>query len=250
FLGLKKDDEVEFDISKVYTEAERTAQLLDSSEEEAKAAKGTFILKVTTISHTDPAELNQELFDRVFGKDTVKTEEEFTNKVKDTIAENYKRESDHFLEHTIEDHFIEHTKINLPEDFLKNWLKRSSDGQVTDTVLEKEFESYKRGLLWDLVKNRIAEDNNIKVESDEVRNRAKELIVAQFGGQAFAEQIQDKLDGIADNYLANENGQNFMKLYHQIRNEKILNYIKENITIAEKKVSVEEFKKLVETHKH
>ena len=128
--------------------------------------------------------------------------------------------------------------------------KTSSRGEVTDEVLEKEFELYKRGLKWDLVKNRIAEDNKISVEADEVREKAKDLIISQFGGRAFAEQISDKLDGIADNYLQNENGQNFMKIYNQLRAEKILKFIREKITVQEKKVSVEEFKKIVSEHKH
>ena len=250
FIGLKKDDEVEFDIRKIYKDANLTAELLDQASEEASKASGNYILKVNTISRTEPAELNQELFDRVFGKDAVKNEVEFATKIKETIAENYKRETDHFLEHHIEDHFIANTAINLPDDFLKTWLKMSSKGQVTDSVLEKEFEEYRRGLKWDLVKNRIADDNKIKVEADEVRAKAKDMIISQFGGQAFAAQISDKLDGIADNYLQNENGQNFMKLYNQLRAEKILTYIRENITVKEKKVTLDEFKKIVEEHKH
>jgi trigger factor len=250
FIGLKKDDAVEFEISKLFKDPELTAQLLGVSPDEAKSAKGRYILKVSTISRTEPAELNQELFDRVFGKDAVKTDEEFITKIKDTISENYKRESDHFFEHHIEDYYVENTEINLPDNFLKAWLKTSSRGEVTDDVLEKEFDQYKRGLKWDLVKNRIAEDNKIAVDAEEVRTKAKELIIAQFGGQAFAEQISDRLDGIADNYLQNENGQNFMKLYNQLRAEKILKHIREKITVEEKKVTVDEFKKIVEEHKH
>jgi trigger factor len=250
FIGLKKDDEVEFEISKLYSDEALIAQLLGQTPEEAKQAKGKYILKVNTISRTEPAELNQELFDRVFGKDAVRSEEEFIAKIKETIGENYKRESDHFFEHHIEDYYVEHTNINLPDNFLKTWLKTSSRGEVTDEVLEKEFEHYKRSLKWDLVKNRIAEDNKISVEADEVRAKAKDLIIAQFGGKAFAEQISDKLDGIADNYLQNENGQNFMKIYNQLRAEKILGLIREKITVQEKKVTVEEFKKIVQEHKH
>ena len=164
FVGLKKDDGVEFDIAKVFSDPEFTAQLLGVSPDEAKSANGRYIFKVNTISRTEPAELNQELFDRVFGKDSVKTEEEFTTKIKDTIGENYKRESDHFFEHHIEDYYVEHTEINLPDNFLKAWLKTSSKGEVTDDVLETEFDHYKRGLKWDLVKNRIAEDHKITVE--------------------------------------------------------------------------------------
>jgi len=250
FIGLKKEDEVTFEIGKMFTDDQLTAELMGQSPDEVKGLKGSYVFKVDTLSRTQPSELNQELFDRVFGKDLVKNEEEFIAKIKETIGENYKRESDHFLEHHIEDYFIANTPINLPDDFLKVWLKSSGKGEVTDEVLEKEFEDYKRGLKWDLVKNRIAEDNKITVEADEVRAKAKDLIVSQFGGQAFAAQISDKLDGIADNYLQNDNGQNFMKLYNQLRSEKILKYIRENISVQEKEVTVEEFKKIAEEHKH
>ena len=251
FIGLKKDDTVEFDIDKVFSDKAGKARLLGlSSEAEAEAINGPFVFTVATVSRIEDAKAGQELFDRVFGKESVTNEEEFINKVRETVAENYKRESDHFLEHNIEDHLIKHTRINLPEDFLRSWLKNSGEGKVTDDVLDKEFDSYKRGLVWDLIRNKIAEDNTIKVETEEVRNKAKELIVAQFGGQAFAEQMKDRLEGIADNYLSNEDGQNFMRLFHQLRNQKIIDYIKENISISEKKVSVDEFKKIVATHEH
>lgn len=249
FIGIKKEDEIEFDITKAFDQ-ETLETILNVSAEEAKAVSGKYIFKVNNISRVEPAEINQELFDRVFGMGAVTNEEEFITKIKETIGENYKRESDHFLDHHIEDYFIENTAINLPDQFLKSWLKVSSKGQVTDSVLDQEFDSYARGIKWDLVKNKIAEDNKITVDAEAVRQKAKEMIMAQFGGQAFAEQLGDKLDGITENYLSGENGQNFMKLYNQLRNEKILQHIKDNITIQEKKVSVEEFKKIVQEHKH
>ncbi len=250
FIGLKKDDEVEFEPRKAFKDESLMSELLGFTPEEAKAATGTFVFKVNTISRTELAEMTPELFDRVFGKDVATTEEAFVAKVRETIGENYKRETDHFLEHNIEDYFLKNTKINLPDAFLKNWLKTTSDGQVTDEVLDNEFEQYVRGLKWDLIKNRIADDHDIKVEAPEVQDKAKEMIVAQFGGQAFADQLKDKLDDIATNYLSNENGQNFMRLFNQLRSEKIMKYIKDNITIEEKTVSLDEFKKIVETHKH
>ena len=250
FIGVKKEDVVEFDLDKTFTDKEALAEFLGDSEAEARAANGSLQLKVSNVTRTEPAEMNQELFDRVFGKDTVTTEEEFVGKVRETISENYQRESQHFLDHNIEDYFLAHTAIDLPDDFLRNWLKASSEGKVTDDVLKDEFEAYKRNLKWDLVKNRIAEDNKISVEAEEVRDKAKQLIISQFGGQAFADQIADRLDGITDNYLQHENGQNFMKLYNQLRTEKILNFIKEQITIEEKKVTVDEFKKITAEHTH
>lgn len=250
FTGVKKDESVTFDVSKLFNKAESLAELLNIPEDQAKKEKGSYTLKISTVSRVEPAELNIELFDRVFGKDAVKDEAEFTAKVKETIGENYNRESAHFLEHSIEDYYVENTKINLPEGFLKSWLKNTGGEQITDDILEKEFGAYVRSLKWDLVKNKIAEDHKIKVETEDVRAKAKEMIVAQFGGAAFADQLGDKMDGIVDNYLSNENGQNFTKLYTQLRSEKILSLLKETITVVEKKVSVDEFKKIIEEHKH
>ncbi len=250
FIGLKKQDEVEFDVDTVFPEDASKAEFLAMTTEEAGAIKGNLILKVSNITKTALAEMNTEFFDRVFGKDVTTDEASFIKKVKETVGENYQRESDHFLDHHIEDHFVSHTNIALPDAFLKSWLKRSSNGQITDEMLEKEYDDYKRGLKWDLVKNRIAEDNKIEVTGDDVREKAKAMIIEQFGGPAIAEQLGDRLDAIADNYLKNENGQNFMKMYNQIRNERIMKYIRENITVEEKKVSVEDFKKLVQEHKH
>jgi trigger factor len=250
FTGIKKDDVIEFDISKTFEDGETISNLLGVEPSEVNNVNGTFTYKVNNVTRSEAAEFNQELFDRVFGPNGVQNEEEFINKVKDTISENYQRESQHFLDHYIEDYFISNTNIQLPEQFLKTWLKISSEGKITDNVLAKEFEDYKRTLKWDLVKNKIADDNKITVEAEEVRAKARDLILSQFGGQAFADQISDRMDGIVDNYLQHENGQNFMKLYNQLRTEKIMNFIREQITVEEKKVSVDEFKKITAEHTH
>lgn len=252
FIGLKKEDVVEFDIEKAFDDKKAIAQVLNVTEEDTESAKGTYSFKVTSISKVEPATINQEFFDKVFGTDTVKTEEEFIEKIKSTISENYDRETDHLLDHEIQHYYVDHTNINMPDHFLKNWLINSSNGQVTEEVLEKEFNAYKESLKWDLIKNKIAEDNEIKVESDEVREKAKQFIMDQFGGPAIAAQLGDKLNDIANNYLSGQDGkgENFMKIYNQLRHEKILKAIKEAITIKEKKVSLDEFKKVVAEHQH
>lgn len=250
FVGLKKGEEVTFEISKIFDKDSDVATLLDVSEDVAKKAKGKYTLKIENISRVEPAAINQELFDRVFGKDSVADEAAFRAKVKETVSQNYKRETDYFLDHNIEDYYLKNTQVNLPEGFLKNWLKATSEGKVTDEVLSNEFDAYTRTLKWDLIKNKIAEDAKISVETDEVKVRAKEVILSQFGGAAFAEQLGDRLDAITDNYLSHENGQNFMRLYNQLRNDKIMNHIRQNITIDDKPVSVDEFKKIVQEHTH
>ncbi len=252
FIGLKKDDTLEFDIQKTFTDDAAIAQALNISEEEAKKATGNYSFKITTISNVVPSEINQEFFDKVFGKDVVTNQVEFLEKVKSTIGENYNRETEHLLEHEIQHYYVDNTKITMPEGFLKNWLKNTSNGQVTDDILEKEFTSYKDSIKWDLIKNKISEEREIKVEGDEVREKAKQFIAEQFGGAAIAAQLGDKLNDIANNYLSGQDGkgENFMKIYNQLRQEKLMKVIKESITITEKKVTLEEFKKITEAHRH
>lgn len=248
FVGVKPGDVVEFDIQKTLKDHQAIAQLLDVGHDKAEALEGTFELTVKNVNRTEPATLNQELFDKVFGKDAVKTEEEFIQKVKETVEDNYKRESDFFLNQSIKDHFVKDTKISVPENFLKNWLLQSNEGKITQEDIDREFDEYVKSLKWDLIKNRIAEKNDVKVENEEVVDKAKTLILQQLGGAGAADQLKDHLDDFADNYLKAENGQNYMKLHGEVRDEKILGFIKEQITLTEKKVDVEEFKKIVEKH--
>lgn len=252
FIGVKKDDVIAFEVEKLSKDDQVKAQILNIAAEEAKDAKGNYSLKVNSINRVTDADVNQDLFDKVFGKDIVHNDEEFRNKIRETISGNYQRETDHLLDHEIQHHFVDHTKIAMPENFLKRWLKNASDGQVNDEVIQKEFKMYQESLKWDLIRNKIAEDHQINVTDEEVKARAKELIAEQFGGPGIAEQLGERFDAIADNYLAGQDGkgENYMRLYNQLRNSKILKAIRDGITINEKKVSLEEFRKLAAAHQH
>lgn len=245
FVGLKSGDSVTFDIKETVQNDHTIAHLVDVGHNKAKEISGEFTFTLKNINRTEAAELNQELFDKVFGPDAVGSTDEFTQKVKETVEDNYKRESDYFLDYSIRQTLVEKTKIEVPSEFLKKWLLASNEGKVTPDDIEKEIDQYIESLKWDLLRNKVAEDNEIKVENSEIVDRAKMMILQQLGGAGMAEQLKDHMDAFADNYLKGENGQNYVKLYNEVRDEKILAYIKDNITLKEKKVDIEEFKKIV-----
>lgn len=244
FIGAKSNDVIEFDINMAFKDASEFAPLLGITVDEAKSVKGKFTLTVKNVNRTEPAEINQELFDKVFGQGTITTEKDFIVKVKETMSGNYQRETDQFLNNSIREHFVSNTKIEIPDTFLKKWLLKSNEGKVTTEQIENEYDATVSALKWDLLRNKIAEDNNIKVENSEVVDQAKLMILQQFGGAAMADQLSDKMDEFADNYLKGNNGDNYMQVFNQVHTEKVMAFIRENITIADKKVTVEGFQKV------
>lgn len=251
FIGVKIGDAIAFQIEDLSDNTQALARILNVDEAEAKNARGSYTFYVSTITRTQPAELNQELFDKVFGAGAVDSADAFVAKVKQTISDNFLRETNVLLESEIQEYFVENTKINLPDNFLKLWLKSSRNQPLADEVPEKEFKEYRDALKWDLIKNKIAEDHHIDVDTEAVRARAKVLFAGQFGGMEFAEQLGDRLDVMVHNFLAGQDGKGrpFMRIYELMRNEKVMALIKEKITVLESKTSLEQYKKIAAARK-
>ncbi|MGK7390832.1 MAG: trigger factor [Candidatus Cyclobacteriaceae bacterium M2_1C_046] len=244
FIGAKVEQTIEVELAKAIKDENTLSSLLDIPAEEAKDLKGKFSLTIKKVHHTEPAEVNQELFDKTFGKGVVEDEKAFRDKIKTTIEENYNRETEYLLERDIRNHFIEKTKVNTPDEFLKNWLVESNEGKLSKEEVEKNYDQYLKDMKWDLITNRIATDKDIKAEHEDVKGKAKEMIIQQLGGPAVAQQLGDNLDSFADNYLKGQDGKNYMQVYNQVMQERIMDFIKENITLTEKNIDVEEFKKI------
>jgi len=246
FVGAKKGDEVVFDIRETHPEDSDVAVLLSKKPEEVAEVKGEFSLSIESVLRRKPAELNQEFFDKVFGKDAVKSEEEFREKVKETMQENYDRETNNLLMLDLRNTLVDNTNFEVPQEFLKRWLLEKNEGNITQEQIDKEFEDYVRDLRWNLIVNKISEDKEIKVEHEDVKAKARQMIEEQLGQSGLLGQLGDNLDPFVDNYLQGENGNNYMQVFNQARNEKIFDFIKESATLEEKKITVDEFKEEVE----
>ncbi len=176
----------------------------------------------------------------------VKTEEEFNKKIDESINLNYGKESDYLLERDVRDYFVDKTKIITPNDFLKDWLLMTNAGKVTKEQIDSEFELYIKDLKWSLIRNRIAEDNKLSVEQNDITEKTKLILAEQFGGPAILEQLGDKMDEFVKTYLEGNEGQNYTNVVNQVIADKVYDFVKENITITEKKVPLDEFRKKAE----
>ncbi len=242
-VGEKIGAEITLDAKKFFKDEDYLKRLAGMTEEDVKAAKNKFQFTIQGITHTKPAEVNEQLFEKTFGKG-VDSLDAFKEKVKSTISSNYDRESEQFFDYKLKQQIGEKAKVSLPDSFLKRWLVETNEN-MTEELVEGEYQVYSRELVWSLISSKLAKEQEIKVEHEDVVAEAKEQILMQFGGHGMAEQLKDQLDQFADNYLKGENGDNYMKVYNQVMSKKILTYVKEAITVKEKEVSLDEFRKLI-----
>ncbi|REG81570.1 trigger factor [Algoriphagus antarcticus] len=243
FIGIGKEAEVDFEAEDV--KKDQWEEAFGLSEEESTAIDGVLTFTVKNINRTETAEMNQEFFDKIFGPDEVKSEEEFITKVRETLQANYDKESKVFTEEELKKVLTESANVDLPEAFLKEWLLMANEGKVSEEDVEKEFPIYARQLTWSLISNEIATKNEIKAEHEEVIEKTKQMVRDQFAASGLGAQMEDSMDMFVDNYLKGEEGQNYMKMLTSIQNEKVLAFALDKISVQEKDLSIDEFKELL-----
>jgi trigger factor len=249
FVGKKTGDVIEFDIEKAFTEKSSIAHVTGLTKEEAETKSGKFSFTVTGIRRSFPAALDQDFFDKIFGKDVVTSEEEFNKKLNETISQNYNRETEVLIARDIRKEFLASTKVELSAEFLKRFLMVNNEGKMTAEQIDKDFDLYQEDLKWLLIRNKIGEDNDVKVEHAEVIARTKELFMQQFGGlTTLSEEMDETMNKLADNYLASENGKNYNRTFEEVYYSKVLKLIESKVSFKDKKISVDEFEKLVQAN--
>ncbi|MBW3468694.1 trigger factor [Arthrospiribacter ruber] len=244
FVGVKKGDVIEMDPSKAITED--LAQTVGVEEDEVSKLSGKFTFTVQNINRTELAEFNQEFFDKLFGPDQVSSEEEMRSKVQEIISDNYNKEAAVYSDEQLKDKIIASAKIELPEEFLKEWLFKANEGKVTTEQVEKEYPIYAKQLTWTLISNQVAKDNDIKAEHEDVIEKTKEMIREQFASSGMGAQMEDSMDMFVDNYLKGNEGQNYMQMLTSVQNDKVLAFAKEKAGVKEETISTDKFKEMLE----
>ncbi len=247
FLGAKLNELVEFDIKKAFPNNTEIAGILKIDSSEVDALEPYFNFLITEITTYTPAELNQELFDKVYGKDTVKTEEEYREKIKESIEKVYAEESEFRFAVDAKEVLLKKISVQLPDEFLKKWLKATDrEGKITDEILEKEYPVFAEDTKWQLIKDKIAKEEGFKVSEEELREESRRFTEAQFMqyGLPLGSISDEHMQSFIDKNLENEKDRN--KFAEKIIENKVVKYVKEKVKIQEKEITLDDFKKLYE----
>ncbi len=243
FIGVCKGDVIDLDIKKSFTNLSDLAAMLNIKQEDIKQMKfNQFRFIVNKINRMSSADLNLDLFEKVYGKGNVKNLKEFKLKIKEEAESQFKIESDRMLKNDVVIYLLSKLKLEMPDDFLKKWLLKNSEKPLDPAVLERDYENYVKSLQWQLIENKIIEKYQLKVDEDEVKNHVKGLVKIQMKQYGQIYDDETKLDEIVNNILQNDDERK--KIYDQIYDQKTLLIYKDKFKLKEKSISYDDFVKL------
>ena len=238
-IGAKVGDVIELGSKKLFKDDHKSEQHLGVSHD--LDVKVSFT--VEEITETEPAELDKELFDKLFSDGSVNSVTELRVKIKEDAEKQFQQQGDQHLLNAITEHLVENTKFDLPSDFLKKWLATAGEKELSSDEATAEYEKSEKGLRYQLIEGKIMNDNDIKLDYAELVDYAKGFIrtqMAQFGNMNPEEK---ELDDIAGRILQNK--EEAQKLQSQLMSQKLLTFFKENMNFKSKELSYEDFIKEV-----
>jgi len=241
-IGLKKDDKVI--LSYLANDAVYIFAILELPAEKLNGLSLQFTLK--NLSRIAQAELNQELFDKLYGHGKVNSEEEFRNKIREEISVMHVADSDRKFMNEVVESLMKKANLNLPETFLKKYLYLANKEKTTMEQVEKEYHSYSDSLKWQLLENHLLKTNNIAVPSEEVEAYVTNLVKMNFakrGMPASEEQVKEQVKKV----IADE--KQIRNAYDRLYDQKLIELFKKTFTLEMKELPYEEFFKS-EKHTH
>ncbi len=246
-LGKKKGDKVLLEIAHALPDEEERLNTLKVSKEEMEEVKPHFLFEIKDIRRFQNAEENQETYDKMFGKDVVKTHEEFVEKIKEALQYQLDGESNSQYQRDAREKLLSLIDIPLPEDFLKRWLLAVNKDKFTPEQIDKDFDLFLEDLRWQIIRDKIASEAGLKVTQEEIKEYAMAVTREQFRQYGLGYLPDEQIAQYAEELMKKEDEYN--RFVSAILNNKVFDHLKEQIKLDEKEISREKFYKMLEEDK-
>ncbi|AZJ33542.1 MULTISPECIES: trigger factor [Tenacibaculum] len=243
FVGAKVGDVLELKTKNLFEDEHKLQGALGVSHEEVHDLDIPVTFTIEEITEIEPAELDQELFDKLFADGSVKTVTELKDKIKEDAEKQFQQQADQQLLNAITENLVDNTKFDLPVEFLQKWLQTAGEKELTAEEAVEEYNKSEKGLRYQLIEGKIMKDNDIKLDYAELVDYAKGFIRAQMAQFGNMNPEEKELDDIAGRILQNQD--EAQKLQSQLISQKLLAFYKENMSFDTKEVSYEDFIKEV-----
>lgn len=242
FLGKKPGDSFEVDVNKTFTNETDRAALLKVKKEELATVEPVWKVTIKEIKTFVEAEQNQDLYDRMFGKDVVKDEAGFDAKIAERIKLEYEQESAYRFMLDAREYLLNKTNIQLPEEFLKKWLYTINEGKFTMEEIEKDFQLFLKDFRWQLIRQYIVKEQKMEIKREDLLAAAKRVAKMQFAMYGLNDVPEEQLDNYANTILSNE--KEGRRIYEKTEEDMVLGYVKGVVSLEKKSISIDDLQKL------
>lgn len=241
--AVKSGDRIELQSKDLFKDQATLAKVIGKEEATIADLDCTLNVSIEGITNREPAELNQELFDKLFGKDEVKSEKELKAKLAEDAEQQFVQQSDQKLLNDITESLVEKTKFDLPANFLTKWIRVSGEKELSEEDAAAEYEKAEKGLRYQLIEGKIIQDHKLQIEFEELKEFSKDLIKQQMAQYGQLNPEDSELDGIAARVMSNQD--EVKRLQEQLMSKKLVDFYKENANLKTKELSYDKFVKEV-----
>ncbi len=198
---------------------------------------------IEEINERESADLDQELFDKLFGKDVITSEKDLRERIKEDSEKQFEQQADQKLLNDVTERLIETIKFDLPAGFLKKWIQTTGEKSLSEEEANDEYEKSEKGLRYQLIEGKIIKDNGIEIQFDELKEFAKGFIKSQMAQYGQLNPPEDELDNIATRVMSNQ--EEVKRLSEQLMSQKLIALYKEKANLKKKEVTYDNFVKEV-----
>ncbi len=241
-MDAKVGDTLSLKTKGLFKDEHDNQRYLGVSHDDAHGLDITVDFHVEEINTREMAALDQELFDKLFGEGNVTSEKEMREKIKEDAERQFMQQSDQKLLNNVVETLIENTKFDLPEDFLKRWIRSTGEGKMTEADAAAEYERSEKGLRYQLIEGKLRADNEaLQITFEELKDYASGMIKAQMAQFGQMNPTDEEVEGIVARIMGNE--EEVKRLSEQLNTNKLLQFFKENAKLKSKEVTYEAFVK-------
>lgn len=241
FLGKKVGDVVTLNTKGLFEDDHKLMDFLAVSHDDVHGLDVEVTFTIDEVTTHEPAVLDQELFDKLFGPKVITSVEELRAKIKEDAEKQFVQQADQKFLNDVTESLIENTKFELPATFLKKWIQTAGENPLTAEEAEAEYGKSEKGLRYQLIEGKIMADNKLQITFEELKAFTSEMIKKQMAQFGQMDPSDEDVQGIVARVMSNQD--EVKRLSEQVMSEKMLNLYKEKVAAKSKEVTFDEFVK-------
>ncbi|TXE15435.1 trigger factor [Psychroserpens burtonensis] len=241
FIGAKVGDVVTLKTKKLFNDDHDVMNFLKVSHDDAHGLDIEVNFTISEINTRELADLDQALFDKLFGKDTVTSVTELKDKIKEDSEKQFLQQGDQKLLNDVTENLVENTKFDLPASFLQKWMRTAGETEMDADQAKEEYEKSEKSMRYQLIEGKLIEKHDLQVKFEDLQAHAKEMIKVQMAQFGQMNSSDEELDGIAARILSNKD--EVKRLSEQLMSAKLLNLYKTEANLKTKEITYDDFVK-------